>query len=152
MSSAFAQKIQDMRLSSKDAENMRFVVDVNDQAQIQLSRLENPARLVIDVKNASFENGVQQKAFDKMGFIKSIRTGKPTPTTCRIVLDLPSSDITEKHFTLAPSASAPWRFVIDLTNATPQTSIKPFSNDAQTVATQATTSPDRKSTRLNSSH
>jgi len=135
--SVFAQKIQDLRLSVNDAQNVRFVVDLTDQAEIKLSRLSNPPRMVIDVENAPFEPGVREKRFLNTGFISSIRTGKPTPTTTRIVLDLPSDNVTEKHFTLAPQAGAPWRFVMDLTNNTPQVGVKAFSNDAQTVATQA---------------
>ena len=134
--SVFAQKIQDLRLSVNDAQNIRFVVDLNDQAEIKLSRLANPPRMVIDVENAPFEPGVREKRFLNTGFISSIRTGKPTPSTTRIVLDLPSDNVTEKHFTLAPQANAPWRFVIDLTNNTPQVGVKAFSNDAQTVATK----------------
>ena len=137
INTAVAQKIQDLRLSASDAQNVRFVVDLDAQANIKLSHLTNPARLVIDVENASFDTGVQNKIFTKTGFISSIRTGKPTPNVSRIVLDLPSPDVTEKHFTLPPQAGASWRFVIDLTNNSPQVGIKAFSNDAQAVATQA---------------
>ncbi len=136
-STAIAQKVQDLRLSSNDAQSVRFVVDLSDKADIKLSRLSHPPRLVIDVENALFEAGVQEKKFVKTGFISSIRTGKPTPSTTRIVLDLPNDDVTEKHFTLAPQAGASWRFVVDLTNNTPQVGVKAFSNDAQSVATQA---------------
>ena len=135
--SVFAQKIQDLRLSTSDEQNVRFVVDLSEPAEIKLLRLSNPPRMVIDIENAPFEEGVQEKRFSKTGFISSIRTGKPSPTTTRIVLDLPSEDVTEKHFTLPPQANIPWRFVIDLTNNTPQVSVKTFSNDAQTVATKA---------------
>ncbi|MBQ3695474.1 MAG: N-acetylmuramoyl-L-alanine amidase [Alphaproteobacteria bacterium] len=135
--SAVAQKIQDLRLSANDAQNVRFVVDLSDQAEIKLSRLSNPPRMVIDVENAPFEPGVREKRFLTTGFITSIRTGKPTPSTTRIVLDLPSDNVTEKHFTLAPQAGSPWRFVIDLKHNTPQVSVKAFSNDAQNIATQA---------------
>ena len=133
----FAQKIQDLRLSASNNQTMRFVVDLSDQAEIKLSRLASPPRLVIDVQNATFDPTVLAKQFSKIGFISSIRLGTPAPNTSRIVLDLQSDNISEKHFTLAPQASATWRFVIDLTNETPQVGIKPFSNDAQTVATQA---------------
>ena len=137
INTAVAQRILDLRLSASDAQNVRFVVDLDSQAEIKLSHLTNPARLVIDVENASFGSGVQGKVFTKTGFISSIRTGKPMPNVSRIVLDLPSPDVTEKHFTLPPQAGASWRFVIDLTNSSPQVGIKAFSNDAQTVATQS---------------
>lgn len=147
---AVSQQIQDLRLSISDAQNMRFVVDLSDRAEIKLSHLTTPPRLVIDVENASFSKTVQNKRFEKTGFISAIRTGVPTPSTSRIVLDLPSNDITEKHFTLAPQAELPWRFVIDLKAASPQVGIKAFSNDAQHIATQApakTAQPQKSVTR-----
>lgn len=141
---ALAQKIQDMRLSAYDAQNVRFVVDISDQTDVKLMHLSNPPRMVIDVENAPFADGLTDKKFAKTGFISSVRTGKPKPTTSRIVLDLPSVNVTEKHFTLPPQANAPWRFVIDLQMTTPQVGIKAFSNDAQTVATQAPAKTEQK--------
>ena len=134
---AFAQKIQDWRLSSSDTQNVRFVVDIDSQATIKLSRLTKPDRVVIDVENASFASNVQSKKFESTSFISAIRTGTPKPHVSRIVLDLLSSNVTEKHFTLEPQAGQPWRFVIDLQSVAPQVGIKAFSNNAQTVATQA---------------
>ena len=147
VSVAKAQTIQDLRLSVNDAENVRFVVDISDQTAITLSRLTNPPRLVIDLKNAPFTPEAQAKKFEAMGFISNIRTGKPTPETSRIVLDLPNNDVSEKHFTLAPQAGSAWRFVVDLKNEAPQIGVKPFSNDAQSVATQASpkAEPPKKS-------
>ena len=133
---ACAQTIQDIRLSANDSQTMRFVIDLSQQAEIKLAKLSNPSRFVIDVQNASFGVGVQDKKFAQIGFLSAIRTGHPTPATSRIVLDLKTDNVSEKHFTLAPQANAPWRFVVDLTAASPQVSVKTFSNDAQTVATQ----------------
>lgn len=141
----WAQQIQDLRLSANDAQNVRFVVDLSDRAEIKLSRLVNPPRLVIDVENAPFTTVAKNKKFEKTGFISAIRTGTPTTTTSRIVLDLPNDSITEKHFTLAPQAGAPWRFVIDLQASTPQVGIKAFSNDAQSVATTTPVPAAKKS-------
>ena len=143
--SACAQQIQDLRLSVNDAQNVRFVVDISDRAEIKLSRLTNPPRLVVDVENAPFSQIALNKKFENTGFISAIRTGTPTPFTSRVVLDLPSDDITEKHFTLAPQAGAPWRFVIDLQSSTPQIGIKTFSNDAQSVATTTPVPTPQKS-------
>ena len=142
---AFAQQIQDLRLSASDNQNVRFVVDLSDRAEIKLSRLNNPPRLVIDVENAPFSATAKAKQFEKKGFLSAIRTGTPTPNTSRIVLDLPSNDVEEKHFTLAPQAGSSWRFVIDLKTDTPQVGIKAFSNDAQTVATTTPVPVQKKS-------
>lgn len=142
---AFAQSIQNLRLSASDDQTVRFVVDLSHQTNIKLSKLTQPPRFVIDIENASFDAGVQNKTFANTGFISGIRTGTPTPNTSRIVLDLPSADITEKHFTLEPQAGSSWRFVVDLKANSPQVGVKAFSNNAQTVATQAPSSTAKKS-------
>ena len=103
-----AQVIQDLRLAANDAQNVRFVVDLSEQTEIRLSHLTTPPRLVIDVQKAAFAPGVATKQFDKKGFIASVRTGNPTLGTSRIVLDLPTDNITEKHFTLPPQAGSAW--------------------------------------------
>ncbi len=143
--SACAQQIQDLRLSVNDPQNVRFVVDISDRAEIKLSRLSNPPRLVVDVENTPFSETALNKKFENTGFISAIRTGTPTPNTSRVVLDLPNDEISEKHFTLSPQAGAPWRFVIDLQSSTPQLGIKAFSNDAQTVATTTPVPTPKKS-------
>ncbi|MBQ4472009.1 MAG: N-acetylmuramoyl-L-alanine amidase [Alphaproteobacteria bacterium] len=135
LSSAWAQTIQDLRIGVSDSQNVRFVVDISGQASIKLSHLSNPPRMVIDVKDAPFAACVQNKKYKKTGFVSNIRTGKPENNISRIVLDLATSEFSEKHFTLAPQPGAPWRFVIDLTAKMPQVSVKAFSNDAQSVAT-----------------
>ena len=139
VSSVLAQTIQDLRIGVTDSQNVRFVVDINGQANIKLSHLNAPPRMVIDVYNAPFAPGVQNKKFAKTGFISNIRTGKPESNISRIVLDLAANEVSEKHFTLAPQPGAPWRFVIDLTAKLPQVSVKNFSNNAQSVATVAPT-------------
>ncbi len=136
-----AQTIQDLRLSAKDAQNVRFVVDLSDKAEIALKRLVNPPRFVIDIENTKFGTGVQEKVFPQTGFISSVRTGTPTPNVARIVLDLPNNNIDEKHFTLAPQAGASWRFVVDLSTDSQQVGIKAFPNTAQTAATQTSAKP-----------
>ena len=137
VTSVFAQTIQDVRLGLNNAQTVRFVADLSHQTNIKLTQLTNPPRFVIDVQDAAFASHIQTKKFLKTGFVSDVRVGNPTPSTSRIVLDMQSANISEKHFTLAPQAGAPWRFVVDLTAASPQVSVKTFSNDAQTVATQA---------------
>lgn len=144
--SALAQQIQDLRLSASDNQNVRFVVDLSDQTAIKLSHLTTPPRLVIDVENASFAENIQNKKFDNMGFLSGIRTGTPTPTVRRIVLDLPTDNFTEKHFTLPPQANAPWRFVIDLKANNPQIDIKSPVAEAPKIDTPATTTQQQKTT------
>jgi len=137
VSSVCAQTIQDLRLAVNSAQTIRCVVDLDQQAEIVLSHLKSPPRLVIDVKKAQFSPALRQKGFNKIEFVSGVRFGTPSPEVSRMVLDLASNDITEKHFTLPPQGGAPWRFVVDLTNEGPKVGIKAFSNAAQSVATQA---------------
>ncbi|MBP5344372.1 MAG: N-acetylmuramoyl-L-alanine amidase [Alphaproteobacteria bacterium] len=106
--------IQDLRFSSDSDTKARFVIDLESKKDIALFRLGDPARLVIDVKNAKFVPECQTKQFTNTGFISGIRTGTPDGQTARIVLDLPNKNIQEKHFILPPQAGANWRFVLDM--------------------------------------
>ena len=142
--SAMSQQIQDLRLSSSDNQNVRFVVDLSDRTEIKLSHLTAPPRMVIDIENAPFAENIQSKKFDNTGFLAGIRTGTPTPTTSRIVLDLPTDDFTEKHFTLPPQANAMWRFVIDLKANTPQMDMKAPAIETPQMDTAAATPPPKK--------
>ena len=106
--------VQDLRLSSDSDRKARFVIDLDNKKDVAIFRLGDPARLVIDVKNATFKPECQTKQFDRTGFITGIRTGAPDARTARIVLDLPNQEIQEKHFMLPPQAGSNWRFVVDM--------------------------------------
>jgi len=106
--------VQDLRLSSDSDKKARFVIDLENKKEVAVFRLGDPARLVIDVKNAAFKPECQTKQFTNTGFVAGIRTGAPDKQTARIVLDLPNQEIQEKHFMLAPQAGSNWRFVIDM--------------------------------------
>ena len=51
---ALAQEIKGMRLASSTADAVRFVADLSAEAQVLVSRLSNPPRLVLDFKNTTF--------------------------------------------------------------------------------------------------
>ena len=106
--------IQDLRLSSDTDNKVRFVIDLENKKDINLFRLGDPNRIVIDVKNATFMPVCQTKRFANTGFVSGIRTGVPDGKTARIVLDLPNREIQEKHFMLSPQAGTGWRFVLDM--------------------------------------
>ncbi len=125
-----AQTVQDIRLSGTPADGVRFVAELDKEADVSLSKLNNPPRLVIDFKGTRFDNQLLQKKWPAVGFVHTCRTGTPKPQTARVVLDFPENcQWQEKHFSLPPQSAKNWRFVVDLnrtktkttTNATPST-------------------------------
>lgn len=109
-----AASVQDMRLSVKQNNAVRFVADLSSEVDASVFRLTNPPRLVIDFKKTDFSPKARRKNFGKTGFISGIRLGQPDKQTARVVLDLPADALTESHFLLKPQGSIPWRFVLDL--------------------------------------
>lgn len=110
-----AQTIQDIRLATTPSDGVRFVAELDHKTEVDLSRLSNPPRLVMDFKNAKFDSEILKKQWPSVGFVNACRTGTPSPQTARIVLDFPqNSQWDEKHFILEPQSAKNWRFVVDL--------------------------------------
>ncbi len=116
---ALAQEIKGMRLASSTADAVRFVADLSAEAQVLVSRLSNPPRLVLDFKNTTFSPLAKAQKFSPVNFVGGLRTGTPFAGTARIVLDLPNEALTEKHFLLKPQSGKSWRFVLDLSRNAP---------------------------------
>lgn len=116
---ALAQEIKGMRLASSTADAVRFVADLSAEAQVLVSRLSNPPRLVLDFKNTTFSPLAKAQKFSPVNFVGGLRTGTPFAGTARIVLDLPNEALTEKHFLLKPQSGNSWRFVLDLSRNAP---------------------------------
>ena len=130
---SYAQTIEGMRLSTTPTEGVRFVVDLDQKADVKVFRLENPSRLVMDFAKTRFG---QKKAVTPAGFIRGIRTGQPNLQTARVVLDLPGYELTEKHFLLAPQTGNNWRFVLDIDKG--EVSAKTTKETASTKKTSPT--------------
>lgn len=113
---AFATEITEMRLASQAANTIRFVAELSAECNPKVSRLENPARLVIDFPDTSFSAYARQQKLGSVGFVGGVRTGTPIARTSRVVLDLPATALTETHFLLKPQGGKNWRFVLDLSD------------------------------------
>ena len=48
-----AQTVQDIRLAGTPTDGVRFVAELDKEADVSLSKLNNPPRLVIDFKGSS---------------------------------------------------------------------------------------------------
>ncbi|MBR6412288.1 MAG: N-acetylmuramoyl-L-alanine amidase [Alphaproteobacteria bacterium] len=142
---AFAIEIAEMRLAEGAPGSVRFVAELTEENNPKVSRLENPARLVIDFPEATFSKKAKAQQFGKTGFVGGVRTGMPLAGTARVVLDLPKSSLTEKHFLLKPQVGQNWRFVLDLFDNVPEIIPAPskapvVTKEIRPITTQATVS------------
>lgn len=93
-------------------DNTRVVFDTSGQVEHTLFTLENPDRIVIDIRNADLKKGLQlPPAVD--GLLKGIRTGRHNKQDLRVVLDLEHA-VKPKSFALRPNDEYGHRLVIDL--------------------------------------
>jgi len=95
-----------------DPEKTRAVLDLDARTDYQLFTLDNPPRVVIDLKKSSLDDSL---AFveEHAGVIDGVRHGAPDKDTLRVVLDLESkSDV--RSFLLDPTGEYGYRLVVDL--------------------------------------
>ena len=114
----YSAVIEELRLAQGTSDTVRFVAELSAENSPTVSRLEKPARLVIDFPKTTFSSDVLKQNFKKVGFVGGLRMGTPFADTSRVVLDLPTTPLTEKHFLLKPQGGKGWRFVLDLTQTT----------------------------------
>ncbi len=109
--SAFAVEVSGFRVWT-DPEKTRAVLDLSARADYQLFTLQNPHRVVVDLKASRLQDQLQ---FEKehAGVISGIRHGAPQEDTLRVVLDL-STASKIKSFLLDPTGQYGHRLVVDL--------------------------------------
>jgi N-acetylmuramoyl-L-alanine amidase len=94
------------------------VFDLSAPADYKLFTLDQPDRVVLDLRHARM-----QSAFDApaaKGLVKGVRSGRPTANDLRIVIDLVEG-ARAKTFLLAPAEGRGHRLVVDLYRKTTQT-------------------------------
>ncbi|MAF06554.1 MAG: N-acetylmuramoyl-L-alanine amidase [Acidiferrobacteraceae bacterium] len=95
----------------------RLVLELSGPVDYKVFSLEDPNRVVIDLKHAHL-GGAASLPIEGGGPIKRVRTGNPSVGVLRLVLDL-LRPRNYRAFLLSPSASYPHRLVIDLTGTAP---------------------------------
>jgi N-acetylmuramoyl-L-alanine amidase len=95
-----------------DPEKTRAVLDLDKRAEYQLFTLDNPPRVVIDLKKSTLDDPLSF-AEEHAGIIDKVRHGQPDPETLRIVLDLENKS-SLKSFMLDPTGDYGYRLVVDL--------------------------------------
>ncbi len=109
---ALAKPIQvdNMRLWAAP-DHTRLVLDTSAPVEHTLFSLENPSRLVIDLKNAKLKGKLPDTGSDPV--IKKMRSATREKRDLRVVLDL-KSKVKPKSFVLKPNRQYGHRLVVDL--------------------------------------
>ena len=107
-------------------DHTRLVFDLNSPVEHSLFALKAPDRLVIDLKQSSF-NGSMPDISDS-SFIKTIRYAKRGDNDLRVVLDLKRA-VKPKSFVLKPHREYGHRLVIDLEDSEQQSERTPIRMD-----------------------
>ncbi len=107
-------RVTDVRLWS-GPEGTRLVLDLSGPVRHEVFTLDNPARVVVDLRNADL--AVRKQLPAGQGAVKSLRSGPQPGHGLRIVLDLASAQ-TPRSFAVPPDGSAGHRLVVELPAAT----------------------------------
>ena len=107
---SWAAEVGGLRVWS-DPEKTRAVLDLSDSATYQLFSLQNPNRVVIDLKKTELASSLGFQA-EYAGVIDDVRSGNPESDTLRIVLDL-NDRVKSKSFMLEPTGqvSGEWLYL-----------------------------------------
>lgn len=108
---SFAAAIEGVRLW-RSPESTRFVFDLDAPVDHNIFKLDNPSRLVIDVKNTKINADTSGLALSDTP-VDRLRFGTQKNGDLRIVLDL-KADVSPRSFALKQIADKPNRLVIDL--------------------------------------
>ena len=106
---ASANEVEGLRLWS-GPESTRVVLDLSAPTPHRIFNLDNPYRVVIDLTDATYVNGLPEGR----GVVVGVRTGAQQGGQLRVVLDV-SQRVNPQSFLLEPNETYGHRLVIDLT-------------------------------------
>jgi N-acetylmuramoyl-L-alanine amidase len=114
----YAQQINvnSLRYTTTSKHN-RMLFDVNASPKHQVFVMDNPPRLIIDIKNSQLERALSQPSAAHPLFAR-VRAGIKNDTDLRIVVDL-KTPISSKNFSLSSNNNDEHRLIIDLFNKNP---------------------------------
>ncbi len=105
-------------------DHVRLVLDTSGPVKPSVFGLENPSRLVLDMRGVKL-GAPLPKPDESTPLLRGVRSGRPKPGVLRLVLDL-KSRVRPKIFTLSPNQHYGHRLVVDLygANAKPDNVVK----------------------------
>lgn len=120
---SLAQNIlKDIRISSSN-DDSRIVIDLHEKSSSNIFSLENPDRLVIDLKNTKLKKGFKLSSYPRES-IRNIRFSEGNGSHLRLVIDL-SSTFKYSYFNLPKGTLYDHRLVVDL-----KSNDSPIKNDS----------------------
>jgi N-acetylmuramoyl-L-alanine amidase len=90
----------------------RFVLELSEQVDFSIFRLDNPYRVVVDLPELDWAVGNNAPA--SAGLVRSVRFGLFQTGNARIVVDLVGPADIKNAFVLPATGGTPFRFVVDL--------------------------------------
>jgi N-acetylmuramoyl-L-alanine amidase len=130
---AVAVEVRELRVASSE-ERTRLVLDLSASVDYTLFALENPDRIVIDLKAATLGSAARVPDF-RPGVLQRVRTGVQNGRDLRVVLDL-ERGVRPRSFIEPPGDGRGHRLVIDL----PSAGARVVEAPARTVQTAVPTS------------
>ena len=103
--------LKDIRISSSN-DDSRIVIDLHEKSSSNIFSLENPNRLVIDLKNTKLKKGFKLRSYPREN-IRNIRFSEGDASQLRLVIDL-SSAFEYSYFDLPRGTLYDHRLVVDL--------------------------------------
>ena len=132
---SFAASIDDVRMW-RAPDHTRLVFDLSEEVSYNLFTLDNPHRVVVDIKNSILLGDLSELEFVSSP-IENMRSGSRNDNDLRIVLDL-NKQIEASSFTLQPNSELGNRLVIDLYDIeTSSVSSNPVVNQISLISTDA---------------
>ena len=113
---ANAAELRDVRLWASP-DGTRVVFDLDSAAAHTVFILENPSRVVVDLRD-THRAGALSPQVDGKGVVQRVRSGAQEGGVLRVVLDLGGA-VKPKSFALAPADSYGYRVVVDLATVAP---------------------------------
>lgn len=113
----------------------RVVIDVSNRPEYSVFVLEDPHRVVIDIRHSRMNASLRDLDLDG-GPVTSVRSGSRNQTDTRIVLDL-SAPVNPSSYSLPPNAEHGERLVVDLYDANTQAPALAPANVASTASESA---------------
>ena len=156
--SSYAQQINvnSLRYTTTSKQN-RMMFDVTASPKHQVFVIDNPSRLVIDIKNAQLDRALSQPSAAHPLFAR-VRAGTKNDTDLRIVVDL-KTPISSNNFSLSSNNKDEHRLIVDLFNKKPivatiaedkQDTNKSKSFELKTVAAKSTAGKSIETKKANS--
>ena len=132
---SFAASIDEVRMW-RAPDHTRLVFDLSEEVSYNLFTLDNPHRVVVDIKNSILLGDLSELEFVSSP-IENMRSGSRNDNDLRIVLDL-NKQIEVSSFTLQPNSELGNRLVVDLyDSATSYVPSNPVVNPISPISTDA---------------